>query len=337
MVESYALAGPKPFTVADEAAMADMASRIYQFCRANPGKGIGVPYVTWDMDLRRRSFDVRATAQAAPERLRRWVYTPHMDARRTQIAAGFRFVFDRGEETYFVGQPISFKGPQLYLDGDEFERVFPEDAAPSVPAVEWDRWGKGLTADILRRYEETIYPRVVETLQKIVARRGNGPISVMDLGGGTGALAALACDAVPQIATLAVVERSLALVEQARKRAAERAGRMTVAQGDLTAPGVLEDAAGTCDVAILCGVVAQQVMGRAAGLGVVRKARKVLRDGGFLLVPSHSPALLSSSDYKAEGFVVHNMSLTTIEPPAPGTGATTLATTDFYILEKPAT
>jgi hypothetical protein len=64
----------------------------------------------------------------------------------------------------------------------------------------------------------------------------------------------------------------------------------------------------------------------------VSKCHDGLPPGGFALVPSYSPALLSSREYEAMGFAVHNKTLSVIEA---GSRARTLQTNDFYILEKP--
>jgi hypothetical protein len=51
-----------------------------------------------------------------------------------------------------------------------------------------------------------------------------------------------------------------------------------------------------------------------------------------MLVPSYSPALLSSREYEAMGFTVHNKTLSVIQSTPSGEF---LETNDFYILEKP--
>jgi len=60
---------------------------------------------------------------------------------------------------------------------------------------------------------------------------------------------------------------------------------------------------------------------------VMQMCLRRLAPGGFVLVPSYSPALLTSEDYETMGFAVHNKTLQTIEERA-------LKTHDFYILEK---
>jgi hypothetical protein len=84
-------------------------------------------------------------------------------------------------------------------------------------------------------------------------------------------------------------------------------------------------------VVILCGVVAQQVMSHEQGVALMRKCHESLPRGGFALVPSYSPALLSSREYVAMGFAVHNKTLSVIEASSRGRQ---LQTNDFYILEK---
>jgi SAM-dependent methyltransferase len=321
----------KPMTPDDARAFGDMIARIYAFARAQHGETLGAAYMTWDMDLRARGFALQPPGAAAPEPLVRWVFTPHMNAAREQVAAAFAFHFAGRVERYFVRQAVSFKGMQLYLDGLEFERVFPEDAAPPVPAAEWDDWGKGNSRDVLRRYETTIYPRVVETVKRAAARSGGGALDVVDLGGGNGALAAALCAEVPAVARVRVVERSRVLVDQARARAAAHEGRMSVERGDLEDARLFDGEEGTRDVAILCGVVAMQVMGRGAGIELVRRTTKLLRPRGLVLVPSHSPALLSRVDYEALGLHVHNASFSYVEPSPRGP---TVATVDYYVLEK---
>ena len=325
------LPGPRPLTPGDETALSEMVGRIYQFCRANRHAPIGQPYMTWDMDLRQRNFAVRASPDASPEKLLGWTYTPHMNARRQAIAAAFEFRFADRSESYFVGQEVSFKGLQLHLTGNEFERTFPPAAFEPVPESEWDVWGRGVTAEIGRRYEEVIYPRIVETLERIAGRLPGRTLCVADLGGGAGQLAALVCERLPQVGTMLLVDRSAALIRQAEPRAARYPGRLVTRVADLTAEGFFEGLEERPDVVILCGVVATQVMDHAQGLRLLQGCHRILPEGGFAIVPSYSPALLASREYEAMGFAVHNKTLNVIED---GPGGSSVKTNDFYIVEK---
>jgi SAM-dependent methyltransferase len=329
---SFSLPAPSVMTAQDEKALCEMVERIYQFCRSNPGRVVGRPFVTWLMDLSKRSFEIRASAGAAPRKLLHWTYTTHVDGRREPIGAHFEFRFANASESYFVAQPVSFKGLHLYVDGNEFERTFPPDVTEPVAADEWDRWGRGLSADICVHYEKVIYPHVIETLRKIAARTPERPLRVVDLGGGSGRLAEMICEQLTAVGEVLVVDRSGALVEQARPRAARHAGRLAVRRGDVTAKGFVDELPSPPDVFILSGVVAQQVMDHDQALALMGECLRVLPPGGFALVPSYSPALLTAREYEAMGFVVHNRTLNVVED---GRDGRTLRTNDFYILEKP--
>jgi SAM-dependent methyltransferase len=330
-MSSLSLPAPNAMTAQDEKALSEMVERIYQFCRGNRGRVVGRPFVTWLMDLSRRSFAIRASAAAAPRQLLHWTYTTHVDARREPIAAQFEFRFAEGSESYFVAQPVSFKGLHLYVDGNEFERTFPPDVTEPVAEDEWDRWGRGLSADICVHYERVIYPHVIETLRKIGARQPGRALRIVDLGGGSGRLAEMICELLPDVGEVVVVDRSAALVEQARPRAAKHAGRLSVRRADVTAAGFVDELAPPPDVVVLSGVVAQQVMDHEQALALMRACHRVLPGGGFALVPSYSPALLTAREYEAMGFTVHNRTLNVIEEER---GGRTLRTNDFYVLEK---
>jgi len=153
----------------------------------------------------------------------------------------------------------------------------------------------------------------------------------MDLGGGAGQLSELVCESVPGVRRVRLFERSAALIEKARARAARHPGLLRTGRADVTADTFSIDPAEAPDIVILCGVVAQQVMTHEAGLALMRKCHEGLRRGGFALVPSYSPALLSSREYEAMGFAVHNKTLSVIEATSRGRS---LHTNDFYVLEK---
>lgn len=330
-MSTLTLPGPKTLTEADETSLSEMISRIYQFCRSRQDGRVGQPYMTWRMDLRKRGFLVRGTARAGAEKLARWRFTPHMNARKEASAAEFEFEFADRSETYFVAEKVSFKGLQLYLTGNEFERTFPLETFAPVPDAEWDAWGRGVTAEICRHYEEFIYPRVVETLGRIGAMREGRPLCVVDLGGGAGQLAALVCEKLPQVAKVVLVDRSAALVEQARARAAKHPDRLVTRRADITAEGFDGGLDQPPDVVVLCGVVATQVMSHDDGLRLMRAVHDRLPPGGFAVVPSYSPALLAGDEYEALGFEVHNRSLSLIEATPAGSA---VKTNDFYVVEK---
>lgn len=326
-LESLALPAPNALTAQDEVALSEMVSRIYGHCRAHRDAPVGQAYMTWRMDLAKRTFAI----EAAGERLLLWTFTPHMDAAREVVGTHFEFHFAGRTETFFVAQPINFRGLHLYISGNEFERTFPIAMSDPVTEDQWDLWGRGLSAEICRHYEQHIYPRVVDTLQKIGARDPDRRLRVVDLGGGNGRLAEMICDGAPCVAEVTVLDRSAALVEQARRRASQHPGRMTARRADLRTDGVLDDLRGRTDVFILSGVVAQQVLDAAEALVLMRRCCALLPAGGFAIVPSYSPSLLTSREYEAMGFEVHNKTLNLIED---GPSGPALKTNDFYILQK---
>lgn len=329
-MSSLTLPPLEPMTAEDQAAQSDVVSRVYQHCLAHPHAPFGQPYMSWRMDLRRHDYRVKRAPDAAAEKLERWTFTPHMNEAKKPVAARFELHFADRDETCFVGEFVEFTGPQAYLCGDEFERTFPPAATELVRVEQWNLWGRGPTASVAVHYEEVIHPRVVETIQAIAARRPERPLVVADLGGGSGSLADVICDGVPQVRTMLVVDGSPALVEQAQRRAVMHPGRMQVRQADVTADGFFESLEAP-DVIVLCGVVAVQVMERETGLRLVRGCHEKLPPGGFALIPSFSPALLASDDYLAMGFQVHNMSLSLWEKTP---GGRRLMTNDYYVLEK---
>ena len=308
-----------------------MMTRIYRHCAGHAHAPFGRPYMTWQMDLRSHDFAVRARDDAPPAKLARWTFTPHMNDRRQMVAARFRFELEDRDETFFVGEPIAFKGPQVYLTGNEFERSFPAEGTELVTPDQWDLWGRGLSADICRHYEAHIYPRVVDTLAAVAARAPGRPLSIVDVGGGSGTLAAALCASGVPVEAVLVLDRSAELLRQAVARSEAAGGRIATRCVDVTRDDFLDALPRAPDVVVLCGVVAQQVMDRGQGLQVVRVCYERLGAGGFVLVPSYSPALLTSADYEAIGFHVHNRSLHVVQPAARGTA---LTTNDFYVLER---
>jgi hypothetical protein len=329
-VSSLTLPPLEAMTAEDQAAQSDVVSRVYQHCLARPHEPFGQPYMTWRMDLRRLDYRVKRAREAAPERLERWTFTPHMNEAKAPVAARFELQFAGRTETCFLGEPVEFTGPQAYLTGNEFERTFPPTATELVQVEQWNLWGRGPTASVAVHYEEVIHPRVVETIQAIAARQPERSLAVADLGGGSGSLADMICDGVPQVRAMRVVDGSPALVQQAQRRAVMHPGRMEVRQADVTADGFFETLEAP-DVIVLCGVVAVQVMERETGLRLVRRCHEKLPPGGFALIPSFSPALLASEDYVAAGFAVHNMTLSLWEKTP---GGRRLMTNDYYVLEK---
>jgi hypothetical protein len=309
-----------------------MLGKVYQYCRANRHEALGRPDVTWNLSLEERAFTVRSSPEAAPEKLLGLRFTPHVDGTKTVVGSDFVFHLAGGAEAYFVRERVGFTALQNYLDGNEFERTFTPPLPEPIAQGEWDRWGHGLTAEISGRYETVIYPRVVDTLRTICARQPDRRLQVMDLGGGAGQLSELVCRSLPGVESVLLVERSAALLEKARPRAARHAGRLLTERADVTEDAFLHDRKETPDVIILCGVVAQQVMDHAQGFRLMRKCHDRLPSGGFALVPSYSPALLGSREYEAMGFDVRNKTLSVIEATP---GGRLLQTNDFYILEKP--
>ncbi len=328
---SLRLPAPLPLTPEIAQSLSDMLGKVYQYCRANRHEALGRPDVTWNLSLEERAFTVRSAPDATPERLLGLRFTPHVDGRKDVVGSHFVFQLTGETEAYFVRERVGFTALQNYLDGREFERTFTPPLPEPIAPEEWDRWGHGLTADIGRHYAAVIYPRVVETLTKLCALRPGAPLDVMDLGGGAGQLAELVCERVPGVGRVRLLERSAALVDEARPRAARHPGRLLPQRVDLTADAFSIAPDEAPDVVLLCGVVAQQVMAHEDGLALMRKCHEGLRRGGFAVVPSYSPALISSREYQAMGFRVHNNTLSVIEA---GSRGRLLQTNDFYILEK---
>jgi hypothetical protein len=320
----------QPLSADDRAGLSDLLGRIYRYCLERPHAPLGQPYMSWRMDLRRLDVGVRRAPEAAPERVERWTFTPHMNDAKAPVAAHFEFHFADRVQTCFLGEFIQFTGPQTYLSGNEFERTFPAAVTELVQVEQWNLWGLGPTAQIARHYEEIIHPRVVEAIGAIAAMHPARPLVVADLGGGSGSLADVICDGVPQVRTMVVVDGSPSLVQQAQRRAVMHPGRMLARQGDITADGFFESLDAP-DVIVLCGVVAQQVMEREVGLRLAQRCHDKLRPGGFALIPSFSPALLASEDYETMGFEVHNKTLSLVEK---GPDGDALKTNDFYVLER---
>jgi hypothetical protein len=330
---SLSLPAPLPLTPEIAGNLSEMLGKIYQYGHANRHERLGRPDVTWEMSLRARGLSVRSAPGAAPEPLFGLAFTPHHDGSGNVVGSRFVFELPGRTEDLFVRERVGFTALQNYLTGDEFERTFPPPLPDPIPPEEWDRWGHGLTEAIGKHYEGVIYPRVVDTLKKLAGRRPDRRLDVMDLGGGAAQLAGLVCASIPEVARVRLLERSGTLVEKARARAAKHPGRLVVRQADVTAAGFSLDPDEAPDVVILCGVVAQQVMTHEEGLALARACHQGLRAGGFALVPSYSPALLSSREHAALGFVVHNKTLSVIETTPRGRA---LQSNDFYILEKPA-
>jgi hypothetical protein len=315
-MSSLALPALKALSVEEQADLSDMLCRIYQHCIAHPHAPFGRPYMSWKLDLRRHDFRVRRSPEAPFEKLERWAFTPHMNERGDPVAAELAFHFAGRVEGYFLGEWLSFTPPQAYLTGNEFERTFPATLSAPVPPDEWDLWGRGVTAQVSRHYEEIIHPKVVETIGAIARRQPGRSLFV--------------CDGVAQVRPMLVADRSPALVAQAQRRASMHPGRMLARRADILA-GDFFEGLDTPDVVVLCGVVAQQVMEQGEGRRLVQRCRDELRPGGFALVPSYSPALLTADDYGAMGFEVHNRTLNLWEE---GPDGRTLKTNDFYVLEK---
>jgi hypothetical protein len=330
-IKPLSLAAPRPLTEALTASFSEMLSRIYQFCRANRQPLQGLPDVTWNMDLGERALSVRPSPEGAPEKLHGLTFAHCLDAAKEIVGSRLEFRLARGTETYCVRHRVRFDALQFYLTGREFERTFPRPPPPVLDEAEWDRWGYGLSEEITRRYETIIYPRVLETLEKLCARAPGRRLFVVDLGGGAGQLAERICASVPGVRKVLLLERSAALLEKARARAARHPGRMLAEGADITDGAFLLDTKEAPDVIIACGVVAAQVMDEPQGLRVMRRCYDLLPARGVALVPSYSPALLSSREYEAMGFTVHNKTLSVIQTTPSGD---VLETNDFYILEK---
>jgi hypothetical protein len=330
---TLSLPAPNPLTAERESNLSEMLSKIYQYCRGHRHQTLGQPGMTWRMELEERNFTVCPSPGAPAEKLRAFTFTPYVDARKEVVGSHFEFRLPRGAETYFARERIGFRGLQLYISGNEFERTFPEGSFEIVTQDQWDLWGLGLTAPIYEHYERVIYPKVVETLQKMGAMKAERPLCVMDLGGGSGGLSETICRSVPAAGKVVLVDRSAVLIGQAGPRAARFPGRLVTVCADITSEGFLQAFPDSPDVIVLCGVVAQQVMTREEGLRLMRQCHRKLPAGGFALVPSYSPALLTSVDYGAMGFAVHNKTLNVIEDTPRGPE---LHTNDFYILERGA-
>jgi SAM-dependent methyltransferase len=318
-------------TPAIEGDFSDMVSRIYRHCAERRSARGGHPYMAWDYDLRARQVLLRASPQAQAEKLEGLTFTPHMNERREVVGTQFQFRFERRAETLYVRERVEFTGLQTCLTGNEFERVFPIELSEMVQEGQWERFGTDVTEEVARHYETIIYPRVVDTFVRVGAMRGGRPLTVVDLGGGAGRLAELLCERVPEagLERVIVVERSGALVADARERATRFAGRLEVRNADILDPQSWRELDVQPDVFVLCGVVAHQVLQHAEALHLMQRCSGALAPGGFVLVPSYSPALLTTAAYERMGFAVHNKTLSFFEE---GTGA--LRTNDFYVLSS---
>ena len=88
----------------------------------------------------------------------------------------------------------------------------------------------------------------------------------------------------------------------------------------------------SADIAILCGVVAHQVLTKETALDIVKNCHSILRENGIIIAASLSAALINSQEYEEMGYDVLNKTIS--YPMDRGPLMPSWVTTDFYILQR---
>lgn len=311
-------------------------SIIYQCCtRLNAGYEIvGDEGHTFVYDLAQRKLSI-ANNGGEPKLLNRISTTSfNIEGRCTSLK--WEFLFEDRNEIFTMAR-MSLGIPENLVTGNELERIFPDTYPCAKPRKGfWDVWERELPNEV-KHYETIIYPQIIDTLQKIYTLNPHQKLDIIDLGGGSGKLADTILKKLPQqVRQVVVIDSSAPLIGLAKKRAKKHSRKLVarcigveeISEKLYASPQYKQSA----DVAILCGVVAHQVLNKKAALDIIEKCKSILRENGMIIATSLSAALINSTEYEQMGYHVLNKTFSFTLDRGPRLPST--ATNDFYILQK---
>lgn len=244
------------------------------------------------------------------------------------------FTLNGIEESYIIPPHVIKRGIQEeFLDGTELERIHSPNLICPEPEEFWDSW-ETTKRGAAQVYDGVIHPQIVMGIKTI--SKEHRTFSILDLGGGSGKLAALIIKQISNVRSVLVADQSKPLLAEAEKRNKECQNKLVTKEVNLK--NLNDDTLDEIvskekqDLIILCGVVAHQVLSKETGTQVIKQCLNVLKPKAFIIAASLSPALLNSEEYEKMGLKVHNK--TFIFRNVNTQNVERFIIIDFYILQK---
>ena len=160
-------------------------NHIYENCCSISQELIGEEAMTYVYHLSERKLKI-IKSDGKEYYLKRVSVTSFAVDRRCQ-SLKWEFEFEDHRETY-TSPKITGIDEKL-LTGAEYERIFPRSIFPLPKKGFWNVWEEQLP-DEVKHYATTIDPRIVLTINKICKLNPSQELDIIDLGGGSGRLAA---------------------------------------------------------------------------------------------------------------------------------------------------
>jgi 2-polyprenyl-3-methyl-5-hydroxy-6-metoxy-1,4-benzoquinol methylase len=317
-----------------EDSLTEEIQNIYHFCLNNKEKITGYLFLTFVFDFSKKKIEILDSQgeKAQVHKIKAISYA--IDDSVNLISLKWTFELNDRREIYHTPRWTNAL-PITLCNGMEYERIFSKGTAlPLLRSKDWDNWEQSLP-EYVQHYAEIIHPKILDTIGKIYALNPQRKLNILDLGGGSGRLAERILQQDPEkIKRILVTDKSLALLRKAKSRAKNYPEKMFTKYLDLNEQGSLSPSKffKNTDLIVLCGVAAFEVLTKKTAKKVIKECTSIIKENGYIVVISITPALLNSEEYEALGLKVFNKSFTFYlkrgfsHPP--------YATNDFYVLQK---
>lgn len=312
-----------------------IVQQIYNKCNLHQTQLQGALLCTYTFDLSKKEIEIINTHGILKPLKKVKVYSFITNQICSSFLWKFEFI-DNKIENYITSSNAGVI-PIEFFNGLEHERIFPQNPGYEIVKKElWDYWEKSLP-HAAKHYATVIYPVIISTINKVHNIHPQKMLDIIDLGGGSGRLAKQILKTLPEkVQKILVIDNSQELLAKASKRAKKYPEKFMTRQIDLNEDLLsLFALSQKADIITLCGVIAHQVLDKQTATKIISTCLPILRENGYIIAASLSPALLNSAEYKEMGLKVLNKSFTfsldrgLFQPP--------YATNDFYILRKQAT
>lgn len=284
---------------------------LYLFCRENSQEIEGAPANVFYLDFSQKSPHLYLPLKNKSMRLLKIKITSLTSSENTFSGYELRFEIERPHKPhkgpYRIPSNIHMI-PYGYFNGLEYETSYSRKKANTniFENERWSSWEKKFSVKsksyptASKLYTDLIYPKISFTVDKLTSLQPLDKINILDLGGGSGKLAAkLLDDLADRIAKINLIDRNEVLVERATNLISKGYRQIIPNTIDITIKEFPpEEFTKSFDIIILCGVVAAQVLTRKESLSIVEKSFGMLRPGGYLIVTSLSTPWLRAKDYK---------------------------------------
>lgn len=292
-----------PFSIprTSAAACTELAYEIrkfYQFCKNNFQEIEGSPTNVSYFDFTRKNIFL--SPQNPHSYLKKIKLTAYISSANKPSGYELKFETDSFLRTYRIpcnNHIIYYK----YFDGSEYEISYSRKKLQKQPLLNehWSQW-ETTFSEASKFYVDHIYPKISITVDKLTTLLYREKVKILDLGGGSGRLAAkLLKDFPNKIETINLIDSNATLIKAAEDLTSQGFHQIIPHHLDITAVEFPpEEFIESSDIVILCGIVADQVLTKKQSYTLVEKAFKMLHSKGYLIVTSWSMPFLRKKNYK---------------------------------------